>query len=786
MATQYPQGAIPSTSLFINDDASLPEILPANNAGIVSNGGLTLAVGTLKLCNDISDILNIANGSQINSVNHYIKPITTTFCSNVLFQNSTIAFTSIQIASNVATLTTTAAHNLPLNSIIAINISTGTYAGTYAATVASATTLTFPFTASNTTDNTDGSFTIVSNGVTHVAISTLAVSSGIASVTCSAAHGLPAGQSMYVMIIGCSNADYNGLKRVTTNVSNGAVLTFQSNDYGDAVDGYISYFHCDYAGGSTTVNTNLTLPIGIYKLTLANVTNLPYENGYVFAYATATTNPRHLIIPFDYTKTAPVVTNTSVIRFFKCVSTGHSLPLDSTAPVDNISFVYLLSTDSNYATNGGSVQYVTATDDNTFYFGTGKVGNITNITGNNSISFVKVVLDTTLATEFLETVFNGILLNTGNAGLDNVLIGFIMTSATVLTGAVAWGTNHGSATNGVLLDQQAQQLTLAFNSFFNERTGRNSINYLPVNILEIGSDTVANEVDYFYNYLTSNSNYLKVTRWLLPIEWDLGATGYFKKVLEYFNPNDYDIQFILPTTTANAALYQSYRNLTPFVADPSTSNYYLKENPAGALLFKLVNRFIDLTRYNMPVDESYINAQYGDLTPFDITDYNTTVPAINDAKITVVSYSADKSTYKFFGGLTSDSFKQRLVDGRLQTVDCEVTTIMGVHQAKQLVLNAFNYRIEQSKNEPDKLLLINNPTQVMASVKTLLAVIDSALKDAATKNLIAYQAPTILSYQDFVKLYGAVTSSDLGGFFNITLQKADFVLRVKLLANQTY
>jgi hypothetical protein len=494
-------------------------------------------------------------------------------------------------------------------------------------------------------------------------------------------------------------------------------------------------------------------------------------------------------VPFDYTKTAPVVNNSSVIRFLRCTTAiAHNLPLDSTAPIDNVSRVYLITNDSNYSTTGGLTQYATATDANTFYMGTGKTATVQGITGtNNRISFLKVVLDSALNTQKLQAVFNAILANTENPKFNNVNISFISNSSTILTGAVAWGSNYGSASDGLLLDTQGQELTLALNRFFTEKNSPVAANWLPVNVFEIGDDTVSNGVDYLFDFLTVNSNHLKYKRWLFPVAWGKDTSGYAKKLFEHFNQNDFDMQFILPVTLATVGLYKNYSCFVPLVNDPSTTSYELNENSSGALLFKLVNRFLDDTRYNMPIDGSFINAAYGDLTPFDIRNHDDAIASIRDAKVTVVSYNEDRTGYKFVGGLNSDSFTPRLVNGRVANVDCEVTTRMGVHEAKRLIVNAFNKRIEQSKNDSAMLLLINSPMQVMATVQTLLALINTTLKDCAdNKNLVAYVPATALSYPEFVKNYGQPNSNNLGGFFKITLQKNDFLLTVDLTAVVTY
>ena len=161
----------------------------------------------------------------------------------------TIAITSISVTSNVATITTTAAHGLTgTNTLYIEGADEDVINGHLSCTVTGASAMTYSVTSG------DGSKTAVLEYLTRTAlgkqaITSISVTSNVATVTTTVAHGLETGDQ--VIHIGCSEQVINGVKNITKTGASTYTFIVTSADGAKSAGLYFSGLHDGYFCGVT-------------------------------------------------------------------------------------------------------------------------------------------------------------------------------------------------------------------------------------------------------------------------------------------------------------------------------------------------------------------------------------------------------------------------------------------------------------------------------------------------------------------------------------------------------
>jgi len=187
---------------------------------------------------------------------------------------STVALSNIsRNSSNVATVTTAAAHGLSTGSLVSVNCTSNSSFNTVNTAVSVINTTTFSYASTGPQlTNTSGSGTVYLNNTTLTISSGSRNSSNVATITTSGNHGLTTGE---LVNITCSNSAFNATN-VSVTVTNATTFTYSSTGIAIANAALT---------GSVYVNKNIVSIISASRNTL-NV-------------ATITTSAAHALVTGD-------------------------------------------------------------------------------------------------------------------------------------------------------------------------------------------------------------------------------------------------------------------------------------------------------------------------------------------------------------------------------------------------------------------------------------------------------------------------------------------------------
>lgn len=613
------------------------------------------------------------------------------------------------------------------------------------------------------TEQTFKSLPIDTFATVQKTISTLTWSAGVATITATA-HLLPAGFIGFVYI---NAVGYEGVQYVTrTGID---TLTFETADFGDLAAGSIEYGKGTYTGA-------YELPVGRnYMLTIAGVkgdasANYNQVNDHVFSDDVGTNT---FYTASRYTATAAVLTGSPAIRALVCVRTGHNLDYAS-------NLMSYVNTTSAGATQYTGYRFVTATTASAFIMGTGTA------TGapakNIQISYIKLTTNVALA-EALQTLFNATISDSGTPQFNGTKA-WLPYTTTTFTAPLNVTSQQPSSSTGQILDTDSTILQLKIAAFFKE--SQKSGGYpLPVYVLELGADTIANEILAFGTWLSTNSNYRNYWNYLLPETWG-DSYANLLPVAQAWSGDDYPVWFIAEMAIATKPNYNGLKAVLPFCNDPAVDK--TAENATGMLLFDACNRFLVDGRFNQPLHAAPLNAASGELTPYSLTDFDATVALVNQSQVTIVANTprGNPAAYRWEGVLTCDStLLRQLPNGNVAPVAIELSEWLGLYYtAKIAVQRAIDNRIIAGASGSLPKLLMSNSSEYRAATRDLAAIIDGTISAMAAKGCCQ---PTTVSVMDFSAFKAAYpldwAAGYLGNAFVLEFKTTHIVKKFPLTAN---
>lgn len=477
------------------------------------------------------------------------------------------------------------------------------------------------------------------------------------------AHGLPTGQSFYAQIKNTEPVQYDGQAEIT--VIDADTLSFNSVDYGEITTA--GTVECGHGTATSHGMPQDKVTAGFIKW--INLKNVRGER--LITYTTA----NDFYFPCNYSAATPVLTagdtETTIIHA-KATITSHGVVVDRPIPAK----IYGTNAD---AFNGE--KRITATDANTIYWAVDS--------NNTSPSFkstrISVVIFTAaghgfpanITTSVTFTDFEPLSYN----GVENVyVIGVNKLSYIPKTrGALPVISNFGQ-----VLDTNAAELAAMGATFFKHAD-------FPVNILELGNDTVANAISAFSEFLTTNEK--RFHAYVLPLGW---SNADFKDLASNYSSLDKYPIFFLPSNLTNIAEFVGNELYNVVACRESNSkskesNEYIAAGLAGIYL----NRF---PTEKTPLGQTLWQYAIG-LSAYEFSDSND--PLIADFDANNLTYVVDCAE----GGLSNKAFS----GCRLMTTD--PVDMIGKWSVNYMITEferIYAREIIQSANNPNKRLMLSN------------------------------------------------------------------------------
>jgi hypothetical protein len=307
---------------------------------------------------------------------------------------------------------------------------------------------------------------------------------------------------------------------------------------------------------------------------------------------------------------------------------------------------------------------------------------------------------------------------------------YLAATTTVLTSPFNSPVSLGTATGGKLLDADAFTLQTKLNGFFAQGSS------VPVWVLELGADTIANSITTFANWLADNKN--QYLNYLMPVGWDISA---FASVASGYNGNLDFTEFLLPLSdVANKQLFYNattgvgYKSVIPFIEDDNVQTFEF--NPARALyeFSSMIPSAADPIRQQ---NYRYLIASLTEATPYAGTDRDT----LDSLGITYVDTNAKGLAYpyKFVGCYTGDSINSGGITANL----IDYSQWWSVYYTALTLQAALNKRVIDSANDPQQRLNLDDTGGVncVNSLKaTVQNVIDSQLVPFGAINATTVEA----------------------------------------------
>lgn len=537
-------------------------------------------------------------------------------------------------------------------------------------------------------------------------------SNGVATFNTAAAHGLPATSDLWVTFEGCVPTSWNGTRRITTtDTDSGTFLS--STDFGALTTvGKISW-------AEATV-THL-LPY----LSPSN-NNVYYIDVNCNAAAFKKTNTPAFAVDADTllypcAETASTFVNGQIKYVKGITAAAHGLP------VDDVSFVGV----SNTAPLGyNAFQYATATSTTELYLSArGLTSNI------STKGYVQAYVVTTASAHTQPIgVSEDVVIDGTSMASQNRSTQYMAATNTKLTAPGSQPVSLGTATGGKLLDADAFALKSKLEAFFKQGFD------IPVWVLELGDDTVTNNIATFASWLAANKN--QYLNHLVPVGW--AANSNFVALAGGYC-GDMDLtMFAVPLSDAtekqsfyNTQTGVGFKSVVCFREDDDAQSFEF--NPARAL-YDWSSIFPSAATPIRQQNYRFLKASATEVTPYAGSDRDT----LDRLGIAYVDVNAKGLAYpyKWAGMYTGDS----IVSGNITSNLIDYSQWWSVYYAALTIQSALDKRVIDSANDPNQRLNLDDTGGVNcinALVATVQNVIDTQLVpfgaiNAATVQFVPY------------------------------------------------
>ena len=431
----------------------------------------------------------------------------------------------------------------------------------------------------------------------HVAITSMAWVAGTVTAT-KVAHGLPVGETIELLIAGCTPTGYNGTRICT--IADVDTFTFLSDDHGSlTVQGTANCIALTATAHGLPLNSIIGASLsGITPSSLSGLQSL------------SVTDANTIYYPVAYTATTITVVNAS-LQTAKAIITAHGLPLNVPfyAEITGASLASYNGVKRIYASGTGTIYYGVESSSNTPSYAQAHLSVVIGAS-TDALGYELNTQQNLTISGCVPTGFNGAY---SCDVIDTDAFSYIPVTTRWL----------GVATTlGKVLNTAASQLHAAAKSFYSHDTS------LTVSILELGSGTVAAGVAALADYVALDQHAQHA--YTLPRDWDVQAMA--DLCFQYAPIANFPL-FIIPTKLANFGLFYGMLDVV-CVLESNSAKRPIDEYSAG----ELMGQYLD-NEPTVSVPMAQFQYRYSNSTPYIFSSIND--PLITTLRAQNATYVAD-------------------------------------------------------------------------------------------------------------------------------------------------